>query len=120
MTLYLAAIRDMPREIFEAARVDGASDVQTFRHVVIPNVGHATMIVVAMLILVTLKVFDLVWVMTFGGPGISTEVLPFFMFVATFRQQFIGIGAAISVLILILAVAVVVPYAWWSMRRLQA
>ena len=120
MTLYLAAIRDMPREIFEAARVDGASDVQTFRHVVIPNVGHATMIVVAMLILVTLKVFDLVWVMTFGGPGISTEVLPFFMFVATFRQQFIGIGAAISVLILILAVVVVVPYAWWSMRRLQA
>src|SRR2546422_825678 len=120
MTLYLAAIRDMPREIFEAARVDGASDVQTFRHVVIPNVGHATMIVVAMLILVTLKVFDLVWVMTFGGPGISTEVLPFFMFVATFRQQFIGIGAAISVLILILAVAVVLPYAWGSMGRLQA
>src|SRR5438552_12493635 len=120
MTLYLAAIRDMPREIFEAARVDGATDVQTFRHVVIPNVGHATMIVVAMLILVTLKVFDLVWVMTFGGPGISTEVLPFFMFVATFRQQFVGIGAAVSVLILILAVAVVVPYAWWSMRRLAA
>jgi ABC-type sugar transport system permease subunit len=46
-------------------------------------------------------------------------VLPFFMFVATFRQQFIGIGAAVSVIILILAVAVVVPYAAWSMRRLQ-
>ncbi len=119
MTLYLAAIRDIPREIFEAARVDGATDRQVFRHVVVPNVGHATMIVMAMLVLVTLKVFDLVWVMTFGGPGISTEVLPFFMFVATFRQQFIGIGAAISVIILALAVAVVVPYAWWSMRKLQ-
>src|SRR5256884_595262 len=56
MTLYLAAIRDMPREIFEAARVDGATDVQTFRHVVIPNVGHATMIVVAMLWLLPLYV----------------------------------------------------------------
>jgi len=120
MTLYLAAIRDIPREIFEAARVDGATDVQVFRFVIVPNVGHATMIVVAMLVLFTLKVFDLVWVMTFGGPGISTEVLPFFMFVATFRQQFIGIGAAISVIILLLAIAVVVPYAWWSMRRLQA
>jgi ABC-type sugar transport system permease subunit len=76
------------------------------------------MIVVAMLILVTLKVFDLVWVMTFGGPGTSTEVLPFFMFVATFRQQFVGIGAAISVVIMVLAIAVVVPDAWWSMRRL--
>jgi ABC-type sugar transport system permease subunit len=118
MTLYLAAIRDIPREIFEAARVDGATDVNLFRYVVVPNVGHATMIVVAMLILVTLKVFDLVWVMTFGGPGNSTEVLSFFMFVATFRQQFVGIGAAISVVIMVLAIAVVVPYAWWSTRRL--
>ncbi len=120
MTLYLAAIRDIPREIIEAARVDGASHIQVFRYVVVPSVGHATMIVIAMLTLFTLKVFDLVWVMTFGGPGNSTEVLAFFMFVATFRQQLVGIGAAISVVILILAIAVVVPYAWWSMRRLQA
>lgn len=120
MTLYLAAIRDIPRETIEAARVDGASDAQVFRYVVVPNVGHATMIVIAMLTLFTLKVFDLVWVTTFGGPGNSTEVLPFFMFVATFRQQLVGIGAAISVIILILAIAVVVPYALWSMRRLQA
>ena len=119
MTLYLAAIRDIPREIFEAARVDGASDLQVFRDVIIPNVGHATMIVTAMLILFTLKLFDLVWVMTFGGPGTSTEVLPFFMFVTPFGQHVVGIGAAISVTILVLAVAVVVPYAWWSMRRLQ-
>ena len=120
MTLYLAAIRDIPREIIEAAKVDGASNLQVFRFVVVPNVGHATMIVIAMLTLFTLKVFDLVWVMTFGGPGNSTEVLSFFMFVATFRQQLVGIGAAISVVILLLAVAVVVPYAWWSMKRLQA
>lgn len=119
MTLYLAAIRDIPREIIEAAKVDGASDVQIFRYVIVPNTGHATMIVIAMLTLFTLKVFDLVWVMTFGGPGNSTEVFSFFMFVATFRQQLVGIGAAISVIILILAIAVVVPYAWWSMRRLQ-
>lgn len=119
MTIYLAAIRDIPREIFEAARADGASDIGLFRYIVVPNVGHATMIVIGMLTIFTLKVFDLVWVMTFGGPGNSTEVLSFFMFVATFRQQFVGIGAAISVIILILAVAVVVPYAWWSMRRLQ-
>jgi glucose/mannose transport system permease protein len=120
MTLYLAAIRDIPREIFESARVDGASNLGLFRHIVVPNVGHATMIVIGMLTLFTLKVFDLVWVMTFGGPGNSTEVFSFFMFVATFRQQFVGLGAAISVIILILAIIVVVPYAWWSTRRLQA
>jgi ABC-type sugar transport system permease subunit len=119
MTLYLAAIRDISREIIEAARVDGASTLQLFLYVIVPNVGHATMITIAMLTLFTLKVFDLVWVMTFGGPGNSTEVLSFFMFVATFRQQLVGLGAAISVIILILAIAVVVPYSWWSMKRLE-
>jgi ABC-type sugar transport system permease subunit len=119
MTLYLAAIRDISRELIEAARVDGASNFQLFLYVIVPNVGHATMITIAMLTLFTLKVFDLVWVMTFGGPGNSTEVLAFFMFVATFRQQLIGLGAAISVIILILAILVVVPYSWWSMKRLQ-
>jgi glucose/mannose transport system permease protein len=119
MTLYVAAIRDISREIIEAAKVDGASDLQVFYHIVIPNVRHATMIVLAMLTLFSLKVFDLVWVMTMGGPGNSTEVLSYFMFVATFRQQFVGLGAAISVVILILAVAIVIPYASWSMKRMQ-
>ncbi|MDH7487141.1 MAG: sugar ABC transporter permease [Anaerolineae bacterium] len=119
MTLYLAAIRDIPGEIFEAAKVDGASDMQIFRHVVVPNVTQATMVTIAMMTIFSLKVFDLVWVITFGGPGTSTEVLGFFMFVATYRQQFVGLGAAISVIILILAAAVVVPYAWWSMKKLQ-
>jgi len=119
MTIYLAAIRDIPREMIEAAKVDGATTGQIFRFVIVPNVGHATMIVIGMLTLFSLKVFDLVWVMTMGGPGTSTEVLPYFMFVATFRQQLVGLGAAISVVILLLAIVVVVPYAWWSMRRLQ-
>jgi ABC-type sugar transport system permease subunit len=119
MTLYLAAIRDIPVEIFEAAKVDGASAAQIFRHVVVPNVTQATMVTIGMLTIFSLKVFDLVWVITFGGPGTSTEVLGFFMFIATYRQAFVGLGAAISVIILILAIIVVVPYSWWSMRRLQ-
>lgn len=119
MTIYMAAIRDIPDETLESAKVDGASEAQVFYHVVVPNVGHATMIVVAMLTLFSLKVFDLVWVMTMGGPGNSTEVLSYSMFVATFRQQLVGVGAAISVIILILAVVVVIPYSAWSMKRLQ-
>ncbi len=120
MTLYIAAIRDIPIEIFEAAKVDGASALQIFRHIVVPNVTQATMVTIGMLTIFSLKVFDLVWVITFGGPGTSTEVLGFFMFVATYRQAFVGLGAAISVVILILAILVVVPYSWWSMRRMQA
>jgi ABC-type sugar transport system permease subunit len=119
MTLYLAAIRDIPIEIFEAAKVDGASSFGLFRHVVVPNVTQATMVTIGMLTIFSLKVFDLVWVITFGGPGTSTEVLGFFMFIATYRQSFVGLGAAISVVILILAILVVVPYSWWSMKRLR-
>jgi ABC-type sugar transport system permease subunit len=119
MTLYLAAIRDIPREIFEAARVDGATDIGLFRYIVVPNVGHATMITIGMLTIFTLKVFDLVYVMTIGGPGYSSEVLAHFMYNATYRQLLLGIGAAVSVFILVVAAAVVVPYSWWSMKRLQ-
>jgi ABC-type sugar transport system permease subunit len=119
MTLYLAAIRDIPVDVFEAAKVDGANSLQIFRHVVVPNVIQASMVAIGMLTIFSLKVFDLVWVITFGGPGTSTDVLGFFMFVATYRQAFVGLGAAISVIILILAVIVVVPYSWWSMKRLQ-
>lgn len=120
MTLYLAAIRDIPVEIFEAAKVDGASGIGIFRHIVIPNVTQATMVTIGMLTMFSLKVFDLVWVITFGGPGTSTEVLGFFMFIATYRQAFVGLGATISVVILILAIVVVVPYAAWSLKRMQA
>jgi ABC-type sugar transport system permease subunit len=120
MTLYLAAIRDIPVEIFEAAKVDGASGIGIFRHIVVPNVTQATMVTIGMLTMFSLKVFDLVWIITFGGPGTSTEVLGFFMFIATYRQAFVGLGAAISVVILILAIVVVVPYAAWSLKRMQA
>lgn len=120
MTLYLAAIRDIPVEIFEAAKVDGASGIGIFRHIVVPNVTQATMVTIGMLTMFSLKVFDLVWVITFGGPGTSTEVLGFFMFIATYRQAFVGLGATISVVILILAIVVVVPYAAWSLKRMQA
>ena len=117
MILYVAAIREIPVEIFEAAKVDGANLTQLFYNIVVPNVGQATMIVIAMLTLFSLKVFDLVWVMTFGGPGTSSEVLPFFMYVASYRQGFVGLGSAISMVILLLAILVVVPYSLWSLKR---
>lgn len=117
MVLFLAAIRDLPQDMIEAAKVEGASNLRIFFHMIIPNVGHALLIAIAMLTLFTLKVFDLVWVMTMGGPGYQTEVLPYYMFIATFRQQLVGIGAAISVVILLLSIVIIIPYASWMMKR---
>ncbi len=117
MVLYLAAIHGIPPEIREAAMVDGASHLQIFRHIIVPNVGHATLIVVATLAIFSLKVFDLVWVMTMGAPGHRTEVLPYLMFIMAFQQYRGGVGTAISVIILLLAIGVVLPYARWAMKK---
>lgn len=117
MTLYIAAIRDIPQDIIEAARVDGASVMGILYYIIIPNTMHASMIAIAMLTLFSLKVFDLVWVMTMGGPGYETEVLSYYMFVATFRQLLVGVGAAISVIILLFSIIIIVPYSRWIMER---
>jgi ABC-type sugar transport system permease subunit len=70
-----------------------------------------------MLAITTMKVFDLVWIMTLGGPGIRTEVLPFMMYRMTYSQNNVGMGAAAGVIILILAAAMVIPYSLWAIKK---
>lgn len=117
LVLYLAAIGEIPREQVEAARVDGASYWSIFFFIVIPEIGHAMIIVLSLLTLYSLKVFDLVWVMTRGGPGYSTEVLPYLMYRLTFRQLMVGEGAAVSIIILALSMIVLIPLSKWIMQR---
>ncbi len=117
LVLYTAAIREIPRDHIDAAKVDGASPSQIFFYIVVPEISHATIVVFSLLVLYTLKVFDLVWVMTGGGPGYSTEVLPYFMYRVTFRQLMVGMGAAIAMVILLISLIVLVPISKWMMER---
>jgi ABC-type sugar transport system permease subunit len=85
--------------------------------IIFPNVGHGTLICTTMLGVTTVKVFDLVWIMTGGGPGIKTEVLPYLMYRLSFSQRNLDMGAATSIVILILASFLVIPYSLWAMKR---
>jgi glucose/mannose transport system permease protein len=117
LVIYMGAIRGLSDAMIEAANLDGAGHVRILFQVIFPNVGHGTLICTTMLAITTMKVFDLVWVMTGGGPGIRTEVLPYMMYRMTYDQRNIGMGAATSIVILILAAAMVIPYSRWAISK---
>ena len=117
MVIYLGAIRGLSDAMIEAAKIDGASRFRILFQIIFPNVGHGTLICTTMLGITTVKVFDLVWIMTGGGPGIKTEVLPYLMYRLSFSQRNLGMGAATSIVILVLAGALVIPYSLWALKR---
>jgi glucose/mannose transport system permease protein len=117
MAMFLAGLRGIPDELREAARVDGASEVRIFTRIVLPLMRPITLSAIIILGHISLKIFDLVYVMTFGGPGYATDMPSLYMFVATFRQNLYARGAAIAMVLLFLVALLIVPYLVWSMRQ---
>jgi glucose/mannose transport system permease protein len=117
MAMFLAGLRGIPDELREASRVDGASELQGFLRVVLPLMRPITLSAVIILGHISLKIFDLIVVMTNGGPGYATDMPGFYMFTATFRQNLYGRGAAIAMVLLFLVALLIVPYLVWSMRQ---
>jgi glucose/mannose transport system permease protein len=115
--MFLAGLRGIPDELREAARVDGAGELQGFLRVILPLMRPITLSAVIILGHISLKIFDLVVVMTNGGPGYATDMPGFYMFTATFRQNLYGRGAAIAMVLLFLVALLIVPYLIWSMRQ---
>jgi len=105
------------QEMIEAATVDGASKIRILLSVIIPNIRNGIMVLVSLLLINTLKVFDIVWVVTRGGPGIATDVLATNMIVTAFDQRLSSAGAAIGVIIFMLAFIIVVPYTIYAFRK---
>jgi len=116
MALYLAGLRAIPDELREAARVDGASELQLYRHIILPLLQPVTLSAVIILGHMSLKIFDLVVSMTGPGPAFATDVPAFFMFDTTFRGSNYAQGAAIATLLLILVAVLVVPYLVYTVR----
>ena len=107
--VYYAGISSVPEDIREAARIDGANKFQEYFKVVIPLQRPATITVLVILLMYSLKVFDLVWMMTGGGPGRSSEVLSTYMYKTTFNRNFFGRGAAIGIVMFILSMVIILP-----------
>jgi multiple sugar transport system permease protein len=104
--LYLAGLQDIPREIYEAAAVDGASTWRQIRSITIPLLSRTTTLVVLLQIIASLKIFDQVYLLTAGGPGISTQVLLGLVTTTAFSDYRVGAASAASVLLFIVILIV--------------
>lgn len=106
MVLFLAGLQTIPAELYEAARMDGAGPWARFRHVTMPGLRPTTFFVMVMLTISSFKVFDLVQVMTEGGPGRSTLVLSQLIFREGITQGRFGYSSAISLALFVIVLAV--------------
>jgi ABC-type sugar transport system permease subunit len=98
---FLAAIIGLPRELYEAAHLDGADTVRRFWHVTLPGIRNILLLAVLMSTIWALQVFDIVLVLTRGGPGTSTRTAVYYVWWYVFGDGQVGLGAAISVLLLV-------------------
>jgi glucose/mannose transport system permease protein len=117
MAMYLAGLRGIPEELREAARVDGASEVGIYRHIILPMLQPITFSALIVLGHISLKIFDLVYTMTGKGPGFVTDVPGIFMFETTFQGNHYAQGATISIIMLLMVALVIVPYLIYSFRQ---
>jgi glucose/mannose transport system permease protein len=115
MALYLAGFRGVPEELREAARVDGCSEWQVYRHIVFPQLRPVTLSALIILGHISLKVFDLI--IAIAGKQIIAYVPGVSMFVETFDRHDPANGAAIAIYMLLAVAVLVIPYLVWSMRQ---
>ncbi len=108
MVVLSAAIKGIPAEIMEAARVDGAGEWNIFRRIMLPMLSLPISVVTIWLFINVIKVFDIIYVMTGGGPGTSSRVIAFTMYEETFHNGRPGYGAAVAVIMLVLIAPVMV------------
>jgi len=110
MVLYLAAYGTIPVELFEAASIDGATRSQYFWRVSLPLLRPTVISGMTLSIIGSLKYFDLIYVMTGGGPGVATELMATYMYRQTFSNYNMGYGATVAsgMFLLITIVALIV------------
>jgi glucose/mannose transport system permease protein len=116
MAMYLAGLRAIPGELREAARVDGASEWQIVRHIILPLLQPITLSAIIVLGHISLKIYDLVVSMTGPGIGFATDVPAYFMWDTTFRGNHFARGAAIAIVLLVMVAVLIVPYLVHSTR----
>jgi ABC-type sugar transport system permease subunit len=119
MILFLIGLQSIPREPIEAALVDGAGGLRLFWHVTLPLLRPITAVVVGISLINSFKVFDLIWVMTQGGPYRSSETLAVTMYRESFVSFHVGYGAAVAVLLTAIVLVVSIFYLRVMFRRTE-
>ena len=116
IVIFYAAIQSIPVDLYEAARVDGASGWQSFWKITLPLVRQAMIIVVVWMTMDALKLFDLIFTLTRGNPNHATEMIATWMFASTFRHYKMGYGAAMSVVLFLMILGFSIIYIRWAGR----
>ena len=114
MIIFLAGLQDVPQELEEAARVDGASEWSVFCHVTLPLLAPATFVVVLLTLINTFQAFDQIYVMTGGGPSLATLTVIQYLYYEAFSHFRLGYGSAVAYVVL----AVLVVFALIQRRLL--
>ena len=115
--IFIAGIVAIPQEYFEAAKVDGASAWHSFWNITLPLLKPATVTVIILSLIGGLRSFDLIWAMTKGGPGFSSDVISSVIF-KQYQAGFFGLSAAGNVILFLVVTAVIVPI-FWALNRKQ-
>ncbi len=110
-----AALKGIPTEILEAARTDGANEIQIFARIIVPMVSLPISVLAVTLMVNVIKLFDIPYVMTAGGPGTSSRVIAFQMYVQGFSSGQFGQAAAVAVVMLV----VMIPIMAFNVRRFR-
>ncbi len=108
MIIYLAALQGVPRELYEAATVDGANKWQQFRNVTLPQLKPTTFFASIMMIISCFKIYDVVAIMTEGGPGRSTKMLVTYIYDIAFARIKYGEASAISMVLLVIVLLITI------------
>jgi len=116
MVVLSAALKGISQEVIEAARTDGATEWDIFRRIQLPLLSLPIAVVAVWMIINVIKVFDIVYIMTKGGPGGASRVIAYSYYVETFENGLGGYGAAVAVVMLLL----ILPVMIWQIRRFRS
>lgn len=117
MAMFLAGLRGIDNEMIKAAQIDGASNFQLYRRIIIPQLRPAFLSAFVVLAHLAIKSYDLVVALTNGGPGRATEMPATFMYSYTFTRNEMAVGASSAVIMLAMIASVIVPYIYAEIRQ---
>jgi multiple sugar transport system permease protein len=117
--LYLAGLQDIPRELYEAASIDGAGPWQQIRRITIPMLARTTSLVLVLQVIASLKVFDQMYIMTSGGPNFSTRPVLEYVYDSGFTDFRVGYASSVSTLFFILVLTVSAVWVFLTRRQEQ-
>lgn len=110
MLLYIAGLQNVPKELEEAARIDGATEIQTVWNITLPMIGNAIRTSVYLSMLGALQIFGVIWIMTRGGPIFASETMATYMYRSAFLKFSLGYGSAVAVVMLVISLIFSIVY----------